>query len=187
MTSWLRIASAIDRLNAWIGRSASWFALVMVLLGAFNAVTRYLGRYLGTNLSSNVYIEGQWYLFSLLFLLGTAYTLQRNQHVRVDVIYSRLSTRGQAWIDVLGTVLFLLPFTVTMMWLTWPSVRNSWVVRETSPDPGGLVRYPLKAMILVCFLALTLQGLALLIQRIAFLRGQLELPPSSDSEPGGVS
>jgi len=187
MTSWLRIASAIDRTNAWIGRSASWLALVMVLLGAFNAVTRYLGRYLGTNLSSNVYIEGQWYLFSLLFLLGTAYTFQCNQHVRVDVVYSRLSVRRQAWIDVLGTALFLLPFTITMIWLTWPSVRNSWHVQETSPDPGGLLRYPLKAMILVCFLALTFQGISLLIQRIAFLRGHLILPPSSDSEPGGMS
>ncbi len=174
MTSWLRIAAGIDRINVALGRSASWLALLMVMLGAFNAVARYLGRHLGADLSSNAYIEGQWYLFSLVFLLGTAYTLQKDQHVRVDVLYARMSARGQAWIDLVGTLLFLLPFTLTMLWLSWPSVRNSWVVREVSPDPGGLLRYPLKAMILVSFLAPALQGGSIVIRRIAFLRGRID-------------
>ena len=132
----------------------------MVLLGAFNAVARYLGRYLGVQLSSNGFIEAQWYLFSLIFLLGAAYTLRRDAHVRVDVIYGKLSTRRRAWIDLIGTVLLLIPFCLFGLWSSWPSVRNSWAVREVSPDPGGLPRYPLKVFILVAFVLLLLQGIA---------------------------
>ena len=188
MKAWLRLADRIDQINRWIGRSASWLALLMVLLGAFNAAARYLGRYLGTNLSSNAYIEAQWYLFSLLFLLGAAYTLQRNEHVRVDVLYSRLGVRVRAWIDLLGTVLFLLPFSVSLIWLSWPSVRNSWAVLEVSPDPGGLPRYPLKAVLLVAFALLALQGISVLIRRIAFLRGESVTAPEPNAEgPGGLT
>lgn len=174
MQTLLRLAGGIDRLNEGVGRAASWLSLLMVLTGAFNAIVRYLGRFMGQNLSSNVYLEGQWYLFSLLFLLGAAYTLKNNGHVRVDVIYARLSERGRAWIDLVGSVLFLLPFTVVSLLLTWPSVRNSWHVLELSPDPGGLPRYPLKTVILVCFFLLFLQGLSLLIRQIGFLSGRTD-------------
>lgn len=179
MLRWLAVAKTIDRVTDWVGRAVSWLVLAMVVIGAYNAVARYLGRFLGVNLSSNLYLELQWYLFSILFLLGAAYAVRHNVHVRVDVWSSRLSLRWRAWINILGTVLFLLPFSLFAIWLSWPSVRNSWAVRETSPDPGGLARYPLKTMILVCFALLVLQGMAELIKEIAKLKGVVE-----DAEPG---
>ena len=136
----------------------------MVLLGAFNAIARYLGRSLGLDLSSNAWIELQWYLFSVVFLLGAARTLRERGHVCVDVLYGRLSERWQRRIDRAGTLLFLLPFCIFALVTSWPSVRNSWAVREGSPDPGGLPRYPIKALILVAFALLALQGLAWLVR-----------------------
>jgi TRAP-type mannitol/chloroaromatic compound transport system permease small subunit len=160
----LRVARAIDRLNGWIGRSVAWVALAMVLIGTLNAVARYLGRFLGVSLSSNAYLELQWYLFSLLFLLGGAFTLRENAHVRVDIFYSRMSARVQAIINMAGTLLLLLPFSIFVFWVSLPAVRSSWSIREGSPDPGGLPRYPLKTVILVCFALLTLQGISELIK-----------------------
>ena len=169
----LTVSRGIDRLNSWIGRVASWLALVMVLVGAYNAVVRYLGRYWSWNLSSNFYLELQWYLFSLLFLLATAWTLREDAHVRVDVLYARFPDRIRATVDVVGHLLLLLPFCVLALWTTFPSVRSSWAIREGSPDPGGLPRYPLKAVILVSFVLLALQGISELIQDAARLRGDL--------------
>ncbi len=171
MHRWLRLASGIDRVSVWTGRIVCWLTLAMVLLGAFNALARYFDRYTGLGLSSNLYLELQWYLFSLVFLLGAAYTLQRDRHVRVDVLYGRLSARGQAWINLLGTVLFLLPFCALMLWATWPFVMHSWELLEQSPDPGGLPRYPIKTAIPLAFLLLMLQGFAMLIRQVAVLRG----------------
>ena len=142
----------------------------MVLIGAYNAIVRYLGRFMSSNLSSNLYLELQWYLFSVLFLLGAGYALKEDAHVRVDVIYGRLSKRARAWINVVGSVLFLLPFSVFVLFVSWPSVRNSWTIREMSPDPGGLPRYPLKAVILVCFVLLIAQGIAELVRDVSVLR-----------------
>jgi TRAP-type mannitol/chloroaromatic compound transport system permease small subunit len=155
-----RFAAAIDRLTGGTGRLVSWLTLAMVLVGAFNAVARYLGRSIGWSLASNGWLELQWYLFSLVFLLAAAWGLATDAHVRVDVVYSRLSDRGRAWIDLLGSLLLLLPFCVFVLVVSWPAVRASWQVREVSSDPGGLTRYPLKAMILVAFVLLALQGLA---------------------------
>jgi TRAP-type mannitol/chloroaromatic compound transport system permease small subunit len=176
----------IDRLNRGIGRGASWLVLLMVLIGAGNAVARYLGRFVGMNLSSNAYLEAQWYLFSLVFLLGAAYTLQRDDHVRVDVLYSRLSRRGRAWIDTVGTVVFLIPFCLFCLWVSWPSIRNSWQVLEGSPDPGGLPRYPIKTVILIAFVLLILQGISILVDRIRLLRGGEEAPPQESSRSPGA-
>ena len=177
MHVWLRVAAWIDALNDRVGRGVAWLVVVMTAIGTYNAVVRYLGRYLGVRLSSNAYIEMQWYLYSLVFLLGAAYALQRNAHVRVDVFYARVSRRARAWINLLGTALFLVPFTALMLWLAWPSVRNSWAVREVSPDPGGLARYPIKTAILVAFVLLLLQGIAELIKNVAILRGHaIETP-----------
>jgi len=187
MQRWLAIARVIDRLTDKIGTMVSWLVVFMVLIGAFNAVARYLGRFLGANLSSNVYLELQWYLFSVLFLLGAAYALKQDAHVRVDVLSSRLSTRACGWINILGTVLFLIPFTVFAMWLTWPAVRNSWAVREASPDPGGLPRYPLKAVILLGLALLLLQGVAELIKEIAKLRGATKEAPRRPPTHEGVA
>jgi TRAP-type mannitol/chloroaromatic compound transport system permease small subunit len=165
----LAIARGIDRLNGWVGRGARWLTLAMVLVGAFNAVARYTDPLTGWGLSSNAYIEGQWYLFSLVFLLGAAYTLREDEHVRVDVLYERLSPRGRAWINLAGTVLFLMPFCVVMLWVTWPAVQTSWQLLEQSPDPGGLPRYPIKAVVLVAFALLLLQGVAMAIKQVAVL------------------
>ena len=181
MAPWLRLAHGIDRLNGWVGKAMGWLVLAMVLIGAGNAVVRYLGRFLSFNLSSNAYIELQWYLFSLVFLLGAAHALERNNHVRVDVLYARLSERTRHWINLLGSLLFLLPFSFFGLWLSWPSVRNSWAVHELSPDPGGLPRYPIKTMILVAFGLLALQGISEVIKHVAALRGQL--PADEAMEP----
>lgn len=157
-----------------LGLAVSWLTLLMVIVGAFNALARYLGRFLGWSLSSNAYLELQWYLFSVVFLIGACYTLRRNAHVRVDVFYGRLPRRGQAWIDLLGALFFLVPFSVFGLWLSWPSVRNSWQILEASPDPGGLPRYPIKTVILIGFALLIVQGLAEAARNALLLWGQDE-------------
>ncbi|MFQ5699040.1 MAG: TRAP transporter small permease subunit [Myxococcota bacterium] len=165
------LCERIDRLNAAIGRATSWGVLAMVALGAYNAVARYVGRSIGINLSSNAFIELQWYLFSLVFLLGAASVLQQDRHVRVDVLYARASPRTRAWIDLVGTVLFLIPFCGFAIWITWPSVASSWQILESSSDPGGLPRYPIKSVTLIAFALLALQGLSQLVQAVERLRG----------------
>ena len=169
-----RFSAHMDALSDRIGQLVGWLTLGMVLLGAFNALARYTGKFTGFNLSSNAYIEMQWYLFSLIFLLGAAHTLQRDQHVRVDVLYGRLSRRSQARVDLAGSIVFLLPFSIFGLVMCWPTVRNSWAVWEVSPDPGGLPRYPLKTALLLCFGLLTLQGLSEVIKRIRVLREPAE-------------
>lgn len=165
----LRIADAIDRFNERFGRLIYWLTLAMVLIGSFNAIVRYLDRYTGFGLSSNTYLELQWYLFSLVFLLGAAYTLKHDAHVRVDVLFSRLGPRGQAIINLLGVIFLLFPFCILMIWASWPAVLNSWSVMEMSPDPGGLPRYPIKTMIPVAFVLVLAQGLSMGIRQIAIL------------------
>lgn len=161
-----RLADWIDDLSRRVGHAVSWLTLVMVLIAAGNAVARYLGRFLGANLSSNTFLEAQWYLFSVVFLLGAAWTLQEDAHVRVDVIYGRLPARGRAAIDLAGGLLFLLPFCVLALWFTVPTVLASWATGEVSPDPGGLARYPIKTVVLVAFVLLALQGVAQIIKAI---------------------
>ena len=180
MQFWLRLASGIDRLSEWTGRIIYWLTLLMVLVGGFNAIVRYLDRSTGLGLSSNMYLELQWYLFSIIFLIGAAYTLKHNAHVRVDVLYGRLSRKGKAWINLLGTLLFLIPFCVLMLWVSWPEVVTSWAEREQSPDPGGLPRYPIKTVIPVAFVLVLLQGLALLVRQVAILRGALSEDQEQD-------
>lgn len=182
---WARVAAGIDTLTAAVGRLVAWLSVVMVLLGAFNAIARYLGRFVGRNLSSNAYLEAQWYLFSLIFLLGAAYALQQDAHVRVDVLFSRCSARVRSWINILGTIFLLIPFCLFVLWSSLPAVRNSWRIREVSPDPGGLPRYPLKAVILVCFVLLLLQAVSELIKEIGRLRAH-EASRYADHRPEGV-
>ena len=169
MSFLLRFSAAIDRFNDKIGSAIQWLALVMVIIGAFNAIARYADRYTGLSLSSNAYLELQWYIFSLVFLLGAAYGLNHDYHVRVDVLYARLSRRARAWIDLIGSVLFLAPFASVMLWVSWGPVRNSWAILETSPDPGGLPRYPIKTVILVSFFLLLLQAISQIVKNAAIL------------------
>jgi TRAP-type mannitol/chloroaromatic compound transport system permease small subunit len=177
---------AIDRTSDLVGRSVLWLVAVMVVIGAYNALARYLNRFTDANLASNAYLEAQWYLFSLVFLLGAAYALKEDAHVRVDVLYGRLGVRGRAWIDLLGTLLFLVPFCVLMLWVSWPSVAASWRVREGSPDPGGLPRYPIKAVILVAFALLLLQGVSQALKQVALLRGVAPPPAPGRHRPEEV-
>jgi TRAP-type mannitol/chloroaromatic compound transport system permease small subunit len=167
----LKVSRGIDWLNEQVGRLVGVLVLGMVGFGAFNALARYAGRFTELQLSSNAFIELQWYLFSLVFLLGAAHTLKRNQHVRVDVFYGRLGPRAQAGIDLAGTLLFLLPFCVFALWMSFPTVRNSWAVWEVSPDPGGLPRWPIKSAILVSFALVLLQGISEAIKKVEILLG----------------
>jgi TRAP-type mannitol/chloroaromatic compound transport system permease small subunit len=165
------VADWIDSLNEWTGRAVYWLALVMVGIGAFNAIARSLDKYTGLGLSSNSWLELQWYLFSLVFLLGAAYTLKHDDHVRVDVLYSNLSRTGRAWINILGTLLFLVPFCVLVLVMSWDFVVNSWATLEQSSDPGGLPRYPIKTVIPIALVLVLLQGVSLTIREVAVLRG----------------
>ena len=178
----------IDALNRRIGRAMGWATLAMVLIGAFNAIARTVERRLGLELSSNAYLEAQWYLFSLVFLLGAPYALRANAHVRVDVLYGQHPPRWKAWTDLLGSLLFLIPFCVFAIWSSWDFVGNSIAVRELSPDPGGLPRWPLKLVVPIAFGLLGLQGLSEAVKRVAFLSGMsaedvnLEEPAFVDRE-----
>ena len=156
----------VDRLNERIGRAVSWLVLAAVLVSAGNAVMRY-----SVNVSSNAWLEIQWYLFSAIFLLAAGWALLRNAHVRIDVITARLSPRARAWIDIIGTVLFLMPMALLIMYLAWAMFMQSYVGDEISSDAGGLVRWPVKLLIPVGFGLLVLQGASEIVKRIAFLRG----------------
>lgn len=179
----LGFARGIDRLNDTVYAGIRWLTLAMIVVGAFNALARYLTRQTGVALASNAYFDLQWYMFSLVFLLGAAYGLRHDVHVRVDVLYSRVTPRTRAWIDIGGTVLLLIPFCVMMLVTSWPAIRNSWAVREGSPDPGGLARYPIKTVLLVCFSLLLLQAVAQLIRRGAELAGVAPAPPAAATDP----
>lgn len=178
----LNLAHWIDALTDRIGRGVYWLVLVMVGVGCWNVVGRYLGQLIGQNLSSNALIETQWYLFDVVFLMGAAYTLKHNGHVRVDVFQSRWSGRGKALGELLGTLLFLLPFCILVLWFSWDVVMASVKIREMSPDPGGLPRYPIKLMILVSFVSLMLQGLSEAIKNLAVLTGHRP-PPTDPASP----
>ncbi len=156
----LKIARAIDIINEWVGRITYWLVLFMVLVGVWNVAGRYIGRWLGQNLTSNALIEIQWYLFDVVFLLGAAYALKHNEHVRVDIFYKDWNPRRQALANFIGTILFLIPFCCLIIYYSWGTVANSWKILEMSPDPGGLPRYPIKSMIIVSLVLLILQGIA---------------------------
>lgn len=166
----LRLSAWIDGLNTGIVKIGRWLVLLMVLVGVWNVIGRYLGRGLGINLSSNAFLEAQWYLFDLIFLLGAAYTLLRNEHVRVDLFYSSWGPKRQALADLIGTCLYLIPFSVMVLWFSRGAVIKSWQIWEQSPDPGGLPRYPIKTVILISFVLLILQGISEGIKRVAYLR-----------------
>jgi len=173
----LGIARAIDAVNERIGRAVLWLVLAVTLISAANALMRY-----GFGMSSNAWLEIQWYLFGAIFLLAAGYTLKHNGHVRIDVLYGRLSERTQAWIDLLGALLFLLPLCGLMVWLAWPGFVNSFQSGEMSPDAGGLIRWPVRLLIPLGFALLALQGVAEIIKRIAFLRGEEKLSREQPQE-----
>ena len=168
MRKLLQLSRFIDTVNEWIGRLAYWLVLFMVLIGVWNVVGRYLGRLVGYNLTSNALIEIQWYLFDLVFLLGGAYALKHNGHVRVDIFYKDLSPRRKALINFVGS-LVLISFCAWVIYYSWGTVLNSWENWEMSPDPGGLPRYPIKSFIIIGLLLVIFQGISEAIKNLAIL------------------
>jgi TRAP-type mannitol/chloroaromatic compound transport system permease small subunit len=162
----LSLSRLIDALNERIGHIVYWLVLVMVLVSSANATSRYV-----FSIASNAWLELQWYLFAAVFLLCSGYTLRHNEHIRIDVVASRFTRRTQLWIDVFGTVFFLLPMAIIILWLSWPIFINAWVSNEMSSNAGGLIRWPARLLVPVGFFLLTLQGMSELIKRIAILRG----------------
>src|SRR5690606_18674156 len=146
----------------------------MILFGVYNATVRYLGVYIGRNLSSNAYIDAQWYLFGIMFMLGAGYTLRHNGHVRVDVIYGRLGEKTKAWIEVLGTALFLLPFCIAALWFSLDWVELCWGGRERSPEADGRAGHPLEAVIGLVLMLLVGRGVPHLHKAVACLTGHRE-------------
>jgi TRAP-type mannitol/chloroaromatic compound transport system permease small subunit len=177
MPALLRFSAFIDALNEWIGKHAAWLGLAAVVICTVNAIARY-----ALNMSSNAWLEMQWYLNSAVFLLIAAWALKRNEHVRIDVIAGRLTPRAQAWIDIVGSTFMLLPAVVIIAWYSWPSLVSSIHVNEYSSDPGGLIRWPVRLLIPVAFTLLALQGISEIIKRVAFLQG---LIPASVFEKKG--
>ena len=177
MTSLLSVSRIIDRMSERIGHAFYWLVLVTVLISAANAVVRK-----AFNVSSNSFLEIQWYLFSAIFLFLAGYTLLRNDHVRIDVIAGRLSRKAQNWIDIVGIVLFLFPMSVTIMWLSWPLFVEAYVRHEVSTNAGGLIIWPARLLVPIGFLLLLIQGVSELIKRIAFLRDLIPDPSEKHVE-----
>lgn len=180
MKQLLSVANVIDAVTGAIGRTMWWVTLFMVLVGVYNVLTRYfygplewlLGREMIARMSGNFYLELQTLSFDLIFLLGAAFVWQLDSHVRVDILYVRMSARTKALVDVICTWLMAVPFFVIGIMYSLPYVRRSWQALEVSPNPGGLPRYPIKALILVAFALLLLQAISLTIRHIAFLSGR---------------
>ncbi len=177
----LGLSRLIDGTTERIGRAAHWLILAMVLVSAGNAVARYT-----LNLSSNAWLEIQWYLFSAVFLLCAGYALLHNQHVRIDVISGRLSRRARTWIEIFGTVFFLMPMAVLILWLSWPVFLDSWRSGEVSSNANGLSLWPARLLLPLGFALLVLQGLSELIKRVAFLRGLIPDPAEPHDSGGAV-
>ncbi len=162
----LSISKAIDALIGAIGKLVTWITLIVVLISAGNAIVRKT-----FHLSSNAWLEIQWYLFGAIFLLAAGYTFLKNEHVRVDIINQRLSERTQVWIDVIGVLFFMLPACILICYLAIPFFEASFVSNEQSSNAGGLVRWPVKLLIPVGFFLLSLTGVSHLIKCLAFLTG----------------
>ena len=162
----LQFSALIDALNEKIGVICNWLVLLACVVSAGNAMVRY-----AYDTSSNAWLEVQWYMFAVIVMFGASYTLKRNEHVRVDLFYMTLSRRGQLWVDILGTLIFLLPTCAILAWLSWPFFIQSYNVFEHSSNAGGLLRWPIKLVLPVGFALVALQGLSELIKRVAFLNG----------------
>jgi TRAP-type mannitol/chloroaromatic compound transport system permease small subunit len=167
----LRLSQLIDRFTAWVGRWVAWLVLAAVLISAVNATVRKV-----FDTSSNAYLEIQWYLFAAVFLLAAGYTLMRQEHVKIDVLYGRLAKRTQIWIDVVGLVLFVLPLVYTVIQLSFPLAVRAYEMKEYSQNAGGLIRWPVFALLPLGFVLLGIQAVSELIKRIAFLRGLIADP-----------
>ena len=178
MKALLALSRLIDAINEYVGRAVYWLILVAVLVSAGNAIVRY-----AFNRSSNAWLEIQWYLFSAVFLLCAGYTLLHNQHVRIDIVSGMLGKRAQIWIDIFGTLFFLLPMAIAIMWMSWPVFVDAYNSNEISANAGGLIVWPARLLVPVGFFLLVLQGFSELIKRIAFLLGLIPDPTEKDEGP----
>lgn len=186
----LKISQWIDAISEWCGKIAQYLVVGVIIIGFYNVLVRYLGRFIGTQLSSNVYIELQWYLYSIIFLLGFPYILKHGVNVRVDILYARWDEKTQAWIDFVATLLLLIPFCIIGITVTYNPVLTSWGLLpngtwgewEMSPDPGGLPRAPIKSMIIVGFSLLLLQCISQLIKYFAVMIGHHEVYEAIQAE-----
>lgn len=171
MSGLLAFSRAIDWFNERVGKSMAWLVLAAVLVSSINAVVRY-----SVNISSNAWLELQWYLFGAVFLLGAAYTLKQNEHIRIDIVSARLSQNARNWIDIIGHVLFLAPLCLLMLWLGIPFFLRSLASGEVSSSAGGLIVWPAKLLVPLGFALLLAQGFSELIKRIAFMKGLIPEP-----------
>jgi len=167
----LNLSRLIDRMSEFIGRWVAWLVMAAVLISAANAVVRK-----AFNASSNAYLEIQWYLFAAVFLLAAGYTMLRQGHVKIDVISGRFSKRTQIWIDIIGLCFFVMPLVFTVIQLSWPLVVRSYTMNEYSSNAGGLIRWPVFALLPLGFLLLGIQAISELIKRVAFLKGLVPDP-----------
>lgn len=166
MNALLAFSRLVDRITDRIGHAVCWLLLAMVIVSTGNAIIRK-----AFNMSSNAYLEAQWYMFAAMFMLGAGYVFLHDQHVRIDVLAGKLKRRTQIWIDVVGIVVFLLPLCAFLAWTAMPSVMTAIETREVSANPGGLIRWPLYMLVPIGFGLLALQSLSELFKRIAFLTG----------------
>lgn len=187
MRGLLKVSHLIDNLSEFLGKIAIYLTLLLVVIGFYNVAARYIGRFIGQNLSSNRFIETQWYIFSVIFFLMFAYNLKHDVNVRVDFLYAKWSPRRKAWVDLIGTLLVLIPFCIMAIWVTINPVIFSWTLWEMSPDPGGLPRAPIKSFIIVAFGVLLLQAVAQAIKYVAVLTGHSEVQQALEEEAAPVS
>ena len=169
MNALLAFAHGVDWLTDKFAGLAKWTVILSCFISAANAFSRY-----AFSISSNAWLEIQWYMFGALVLLGASYTLKKNEHVRVDIVYTNIATRKQIAIDIFGTILFMLPATLILCYLSWPIFYNSWMLGEVSTNAGGLLRWPIKIFLPIGFALLSLQGISELIKRIAMLTGHMK-------------
>jgi TRAP-type mannitol/chloroaromatic compound transport system permease small subunit len=172
----LQLSRLIDRMSELIGKSVAWLVLAAVLISALNAAVRK-----AFNTSSNAYLEIQWYLFAAVFLLAAGYTMLRQEHVKIDVISGRFTKRTQVWIDIIGLAFFVLPLVYTVIHLSLPLAIRSYVMNEYSSNAGGLIRWPVFALLPLGFVLLGIQAVSELIKRVAFLRGLIPDPTAKAS------
>lgn len=186
MRVFLKISRAIDAVSELIGRCVIWLVLLTTLISAGNAIVRKI-----FNMSSNSLLEIQWYLFAAVFLLGSGFAFLRNEHVRIDFLSARFSARARNWVDIVGIVLFLFPLCYLLIDFSWPLAARAWQTQEVSANAGGLIRWPVYALIPLGFFALGVQGISELIKRVAFLTGDgpdslRSSAPATDILPAGT-
>ena len=183
MDGLLAISRRIDRMNRWIGQKVFWLMLALIFIGALTTLLRKTGQILRVTLVTNAFLEIQWYFYSLIFLFGAAYTLQENGHVRVDILYDRMSPRKRAWVNLIGSILYCLPLALVILWYTFVAARISAGQWEASPDGGGLPRWPIKVAVPIAFLLLALQGVSEAIKSLHVICGGKPMESEPESQP----